>query len=100
VHSAAAGDGLYRFGEDRLGQLFQRFAMRLGEFGPHNPVSCVLVLVPLLQLRFDPEPVEGTAQEGRLDADSKQPDTSAGLQPDLVKRGSEDITGQVMRPVS
>ena len=62
-----------------------------GELGAHDPVGGALVLVPLVQLRFDAELVERAAQERRLGRDAEQPDLAGGLQPDLAAAGGQHV---------
>ena len=65
--------------------------MGLGEFGAQHDVSGVLELVPLLELRLDPQPVECAPDEGRFYPHAEQAHSAAGLQPDLVEAGREHV---------
>ena len=68
--------------------------MGRGELASHHPVGGVLVLVPLLQLWLDAELVERAAEERRLHAHAEHAETTARLQPDLIERGRQHVTGQ------
>ena len=85
------GDRPDRVGEDRLGEPIEGGPVSLGEFGAQQPVSRVLELVSLLELRLDPQPVERAPDEGRLDSDPEQAQSAARLQPDLVEAGREHV---------
>ncbi len=92
------GDGLHRLAEDRLGQPLQGLAMRRCEVLTQQHVGSVLVLVPLLELRLNAEPVQRAAYEGRLDTDAEQPHPPAGLQPQFAETRRQDVRRHVPSP--
>ena len=93
VQPPPLGDGIDGIGEHGFCEPIQRGPVGLGELGPHDLIRRVRELVPLVELRLDPEPIERAAHERGLDTDAEHADIPAGLEPHLVERRRQHIPG-------
>ena len=88
---AALRDPVDDLSRNRAEQRLDLLAMRRGHLGFGQHIHRGLEFFAMIELRDDPEKIEGALQERGIGIETGQADIAHRLQPDLVERGCEII---------